>query len=117
MNRRCYLHVNVHATHAYTALSPCVGRAVQVHQDWRLNERMYGGLTGLNKKETVAKYGEDQVKQWRRSFSTPPPPIEKDSPYWPGARTPPTPQRTHAHLRTHDRLLARMQLSTPLPLL
>ena len=45
---------------------------------------MYGGLTGLNKKETVAKYGEGQVKEWRRSFSTPPPPIDSDSPYWPG---------------------------------
>jgi len=57
---------------------------VPVHQNWRLNERMYGGLTGLNKKETVAKYGQDQVAQWRRSYSTPPPPIELDSPYWPG---------------------------------
>mmetsp|Transcript_36386 Transcript_36386/g.95656 ORF Transcript_36386/g.95656 Transcript_36386/m.95656 type:complete len:307 (-) Transcript_36386:483-1403(-) len=57
---------------------------VPVHQNWRLNERMYGGLTGLNKKETVAKYGAEQVAQWRRSYSTPPPPIDLDSPYWPG---------------------------------
>eukprot|EP00908_Phaeocystis_cordata_P004205 Transcript_14591.p2 GENE.Transcript_14591~~Transcript_14591.p2 ORF type:complete len:332 (-),score=122.93 Transcript_14591:1166-2071(-) len=57
---------------------------VPVHQNWRLNERMYGGLTGLNKKETVAKYGVEQVGQWRRSYDTPPPPIEKDSEYWPG---------------------------------
>jgi len=57
---------------------------VPVHQNWRLNERMYGGLTGLNKKETVAKYGTDQVGQWRRSYDTPPPPIDKDSEYWPG---------------------------------
>jgi 2,3-bisphosphoglycerate-dependent phosphoglycerate mutase len=57
---------------------------VTVHQSWRLNERMYGGLTGLNKKETVAKYGEDQVKKWRRSYSDPPPPIDTSSPYWPG---------------------------------
>jgi 2,3-bisphosphoglycerate-dependent phosphoglycerate mutase len=57
---------------------------VPVHQNWRLNERMYGGLTGLNKKETVAKYGVEQVGQWRRSYDTPPPPIEKDSDYWPG---------------------------------
>ena len=57
---------------------------VPVHQNWRLNERMYGGLTGLNKKETVAKYGDDQVKLWRRSYSTPPPPIDTDSQYWPG---------------------------------
>ena len=57
---------------------------VPVNSNWRLNERMYGGLTGLNKKETVAKYGEAQVKQWRRSYSTPPPPIDKSSEYWPG---------------------------------
>ncbi len=57
---------------------------VQVHRCWRLNERMYGALTGLNKKETVAKYGEEQVKQWRRSYSTPPPEIDTSSEYWPG---------------------------------
>lgn len=57
---------------------------VPIHQSWRLNERMYGGLTGLNKKETVAKYGDDQVKLWRRSYSTPPPPIETTSEHWPG---------------------------------
>jgi 2,3-bisphosphoglycerate-dependent phosphoglycerate mutase len=57
---------------------------VPINQSWRLNERMYGALTGLNKKETVAKYGDDQVKEWRRSFSTPPPPIEKTSEHWPG---------------------------------
>jgi len=54
------------------------------HKCWRLNERMYGALTGLNKKETVAKYGEEQVKKWRRSYSTPPPPIDLDSEHWPG---------------------------------
>jgi len=57
---------------------------VPVHQSWMLNERMYGGLTGLNKKETVAKYGAEQVGMWRRSYDTPPPPIDKDSEYWPG---------------------------------
>jgi 2,3-bisphosphoglycerate-dependent phosphoglycerate mutase len=50
-------------------------------KDWRLNERHYGGLTGLNKAETVAKVGEEQVKIWRRSFDVPPPPLESDSPY------------------------------------
>ena len=44
-------------------------------KDWRLNERHYGGLTGLNKTETAAKHGEDQVKIWRRSYDTPPPPL------------------------------------------
>jgi 2,3-bisphosphoglycerate-dependent phosphoglycerate mutase len=50
-------------------------------KDWRLNERHYGGLTGLNKAETVAKVGEEQVKIWRRSFDQPPPPLEPDSPF------------------------------------
>ncbi|WP_338467113.1 2,3-diphosphoglycerate-dependent phosphoglycerate mutase [Novosphingobium sp. ZN18A2] len=48
-------------------------------KDWRLNERHYGGLTGLNKAETAEKHGEDQVKIWRRSFDTPPPPMEPGS--------------------------------------
>ncbi len=52
-----------------------------VTKDWHLNERHYGGLTGLNKAETVAKVGEEQVKIWRRSFDVPPPPLEADSPY------------------------------------
>ena len=43
-------------------------------KDWRLNERHYGGLTGLNKTETAAKHGADQVRIWRRSYDTPPPP-------------------------------------------
>ncbi|MFW2831027.1 2,3-diphosphoglycerate-dependent phosphoglycerate mutase [Sphingomonas sp. ID0503] len=50
-----------------------------VEKDWRLNERHYGGLTGLNKAETAAKHGEDQVKVWRRSFDIPPPPQDADS--------------------------------------
>ena len=52
-----------------------------VTKDWRLNERHYGGLTGLNKAETIARVGEEQVKIWRRSFDIPPPPLEADSPY------------------------------------
>ncbi|MFC7535985.1 2,3-diphosphoglycerate-dependent phosphoglycerate mutase [Sphingomonas sp. GCM10030256] len=50
-------------------------------KDWRLNERHYGGLTGLNKAETIAKVGAEQVKIWRRSFDIPPPPLQADSPY------------------------------------
>jgi len=49
---------------------------------WRLNERHYGALTGLNKQETAAKHGDEQVQIWRRSFDTPPPPMEKDHPYY-----------------------------------
>ena len=52
-----------------------------VTKDWHLNERHYGGLTGLNKAETIAKVGEAQVKIWRRSFDVPPPPMEADSLY------------------------------------
>jgi 2,3-bisphosphoglycerate-dependent phosphoglycerate mutase len=48
---------------------------IPVEQDWRLNERHYGGLTGLNKAETAAKHGEEQVKVWRRSYDVPPPPL------------------------------------------
>lgn len=54
-----------------------------VIKDWRLNERHYGGLTGLNKAETAAKHGDEQVKIWRRSYDTPPPPIEPDHPHNP----------------------------------
>ena len=50
-------------------------------KDWRLNERHYGGLTGLNKAEMIAKVGEEQVKIWRRSFDIPPPPLNPHSPY------------------------------------
>ncbi len=54
---------------------------VPVTKDWRLNERHYGGLTGLDKAETAAKHGEEQVKIWRRSFDIPPPPLEPGSEY------------------------------------
>ena len=52
-----------------------------VTKDWRLNERHYGGLTGLNKQEMRDKVGDEQVRIWRRSFDIPPPPLEPDSPY------------------------------------
>ena len=52
-----------------------------VTKDWHLNERHYGGLTGLDKAETAAKYGDEQVHIWRRSFDTPPPPMEAGSAY------------------------------------
>jgi 2,3-bisphosphoglycerate-dependent phosphoglycerate mutase len=57
---------------------------VPVIRDWRLNERHYGALQGLNKSETAEKFGEDQVKIWRRSYNTPPPPLDKSDPRWPG---------------------------------
>ncbi len=54
---------------------------VPVTKNWQLNERHYGGLTGLDKAETAAKHGEDQVHIWRRSFDIPPPPLEAGSAY------------------------------------
>src|SRR5512136_1929932 len=57
---------------------------IPVHRDWRLNERHYGALQGLNKAETAAKYGEDQVKIWRRSYDIPPPALERTDPRYPG---------------------------------
>ncbi len=57
---------------------------IPVFNSWRLNERHYGGLQGLNKSETAAKYGEDQVLVWRRSYDIPPPPLEKNDPRYPG---------------------------------
>jgi 2,3-bisphosphoglycerate-dependent phosphoglycerate mutase len=65
------------------ALEGCDQMFVPVSKTWRLNERMYGGLTGLDKKETVVKHGADQVQIWRRSFDIPPPALEKDSQYHP----------------------------------
>ncbi len=50
-------------------------------KDWRLNERHYGGLTGLNKQEMIDKVGAEQVKIWRRSYDIPPPPLEEGSAY------------------------------------
>jgi len=69
---------------------------VPVHQSWRLNERMYGDLTGLNKKETAERFGAEQVKIWRRSYDTPPPPIDTTSQYWPGN------DNEYAHIKEED---------------
>ena len=57
---------------------------IPVQRDWRLNERHYGALQGLNKAETAAKYGEDQVKIWRRSYDIRPPALEESDPRYPG---------------------------------
>ena len=57
---------------------------IPVERDWRLNERHYGALQGLNKAETAAKYGEDQVKIWRRSYDIPPPALEATDERYPG---------------------------------
>lgn len=57
---------------------------IPVYNSWRLNERHYGALQGLNKSETAAKYGEEQVLVWRRSYDIPPMPLAKDDPRYPG---------------------------------
>ena len=57
---------------------------IPVTKHWRLNERHYGALQGLNKAETAARHGEDQVKIWRRSYDIPPPPLSPDDERYPG---------------------------------
>ncbi len=57
---------------------------IPVHRSWRLNERHYGALQGLNKAETAAKFGDEQVLVWRRSYDTPPPALEEDDERYPG---------------------------------
>ncbi|HVN32822.1 MAG TPA: 2,3-diphosphoglycerate-dependent phosphoglycerate mutase [Anaeromyxobacter sp.] len=57
---------------------------IPVHHSWRLNERHYGALQGLNKAETAGKYGDAQVKLWRRSYDIQPPALTREDPRWPG---------------------------------
>jgi len=71
-----------------------------VHRSWWLNERHYGALQGLDKAETTAKYGEQQVKIWRRSYDIPPPPLTPDDPRHPGH------DRRYAGLRAEELPLA-----------
>ena len=63
----------------HLALEACGRLWIPEYKSWKLNERHYGGLTGLDKAETAAKHGADQVKVWRRSFDLPPPPLSPDS--------------------------------------
>ena len=57
---------------------------IPVELSWRLNERHYGGLQGLNKAEMAVRFGEEQVKKWRRSYDIPPPALERTDPRFPG---------------------------------
>ena len=68
-------------TTANIALDRADRHWIPVHRSWRLNERHYGALQGLDKAETKGKYGEEQFMKWRRSYDTPPPPIERGSTY------------------------------------
>jgi 2,3-bisphosphoglycerate-dependent phosphoglycerate mutase len=78
----CHTSVLIRAIRtAWLALDAC-GRAwIPVRRSWRLNERHYGGLQGLNKAQTAERHGDEQVHVWRRSYDVPPPPIEPGSPY------------------------------------
>lgn len=66
-------------TTANLALDAADRHWIPVHRDWRLNERHYGALQGKDKKQTLAEFGEEQFMLWRRSYDTPPPPIELGS--------------------------------------
>ncbi|BBD00208.1 MULTISPECIES: 2,3-diphosphoglycerate-dependent phosphoglycerate mutase [Sphingobium] len=77
---QCYTSVQSRAIKTLNLVLEEMGRLwLPVEKDWRLNERHYGGLTGLNKAETAAKHGDAQVKIWRRSFDIPPPVLEAGS--------------------------------------
>ena len=77
---QCYTSLQTRAIKTLNLALEEMGRLwLPVEKDWRLNERHYGGLTGLNKAETAAKHGDDQVKIWRRSFDIPPPALEAGS--------------------------------------
>src|SRR3954453_5229709 len=65
-------------TTAHLALDAAERHWIPVRRSWRLNERHYGALQGKDKKQTLAEFGEEQFMLWRRSYDTPPPPIEAD---------------------------------------
>jgi len=78
----CFTSLQTRAIKTLNIALEAMGRLwLPVEKNWRLNERHYGGLTGLNKAETAAKHGDEQVKIWRRSFDIPPPPLEPGSEY------------------------------------
>jgi 2,3-bisphosphoglycerate-dependent phosphoglycerate mutase len=78
----CFTSLQTRAIKTLNIALEAMGRLwLPVEKDWRLNERHYGGLTGLNKAETAALHGDDQVKVWRRSFDIPPPVQDKGSEY------------------------------------
>jgi len=72
----CFTSYQTRAIKTLNIALEAMGRLwLPVEKNWRLNERHYGGLTGLDKAETAAKHGDEQVKIWRRSFDVPPPPL------------------------------------------
>ncbi len=78
----CFTSLQSRAIKTLNLALEAMGRLwLPVTKDWRLNERHYGGLTGLDKQETRDRHGDAQVHIWRRSFDAPPPPMEEGSPY------------------------------------
>jgi len=78
-----YTSVLTRAIQTYNLAADTLGCLyLPIVRSWRLNERHYGGLQGLNKSETAAKHGEAQVKIWRRSYDIPPPPLEETDERW-----------------------------------
>jgi 2,3-bisphosphoglycerate-dependent phosphoglycerate mutase len=78
----CFTSFQTRAIKTLNLALEAMGRLwLPVEKDWRLNERHYGGLTGLDKAETAARHGDEQVKLWRRSFDIPPPLPEEGSPW------------------------------------
>src|SRR4051812_17869705 len=79
---RAYASVLTRAVRTGTLALAAAGQAdLAIIKDWRLNERHYGALTGLNKAETAEKHGDEQVKIWRRSYDIPPPPLPTGGEY------------------------------------
>jgi 2,3-bisphosphoglycerate-dependent phosphoglycerate mutase len=79
-----YTSYLIRAIHTLDNILKIMALKIPIIQDWRLNERHYGALQGLNKQETIDKYGTEQVKIWRRSYATPPPLLDKKDPRFPG---------------------------------
>ena len=82
---RCFTSMLTRAVRTANLCLDAMGRSyLPVQRSWRLNERHYGALQGLNKKETVERHGDDQVMAWRRGYRTPPPAVARDDPNHPG---------------------------------
>ena len=90
----------------WTVLDELDQQFVPVHKEWRLNERHYGSLSGLNKAETQAKHGEEKVTLWRRSYDVPPPPYDETHEFYMGR------DRRYAHLAPGELPLTESTKST-----
>ena len=95
---------------AYLELDGCDRHWIPVQRSWRLNERHYGGLQGLNKAETLEKYGNEQFMAWRRSYDVPPPVLDKDAQWsqWNDARYADIPEDERPQTECLKDVVARM---------